>query len=75
MMRIGPHSLHSIETITINVPLFKKLRDIIFFYVLLPYIIYFMQSRHFSQYPAFISLKAKERDKKYIVKSPQRYKM
>jgi hypothetical protein len=48
--------------------------DYIIFYVLLPYIVYVMQSRHFSQYPAFISLKAKERDKKCIVKSPQRYK-
>ncbi len=45
------------------------------FYVLLPYIVYVMQSRRFSQHPAFISRTAKERDKKYIVKSPQRYKM
>ncbi len=44
------------------------------FYVLLPYIIYVMQSGHFSQCPAFLSLTAKERDKKYSVKSPQRYK-
>jgi hypothetical protein len=39
-------------------------------YVLLPYIIYVMQSGHFSQCPAFLSLTAKERDKKYSVKSP-----
>ncbi len=44
------------------------------FYVLLTYIVYVMQSHHFSQYPAFLSQTAKERDKKYIVKSPQRYK-
>jgi hypothetical protein len=43
------------------------------FYVLLPYIIYYiyvMQSRRFSQCPAFLLLTAKERDKKYSVKSP-----
>jgi hypothetical protein len=40
------------------------------FYVLLPNIIYVMQSRRFSQYPAFLSQMAKERDKKYIVQSP-----
>jgi hypothetical protein len=34
-----------------------------------------MQSCRFSQYPAFISRTAKERDKKCIVISPQRYKM
>ncbi len=45
------------------------------FYVLLTYIIYVMQSRRFSQCPAFLSRKAKQRDKKYIVKSPERYKM
>jgi len=44
------------------------------FYVLLPYIIYVMQSRRFSQCPALFSRTAKERDKKYSVKSPQRYK-
>ncbi len=31
---------------------------------------YFMQSGHFSQCPAFLSQTAKERDKKYSVKSP-----
>ncbi len=41
-----------------------------YFYVLLPYIIYVIQSGCFSQSPAFISRTAKERDKKYIVKSP-----
>jgi hypothetical protein len=40
------------------------------FYVLLPYIIYVMESGRFSQYPAFLSRVAKERDKKYSVKSP-----
>jgi hypothetical protein len=45
------------------------------FYVLLPYIIYVMQSRRFSQSPAFLSQTAKERDEKYSVKSPERYKM
>jgi hypothetical protein len=45
------------------------------FYVLLPYIIYVMLSRRFSHCPAFLSRTAKERDKKYSVKSPQRYKM
>ncbi len=40
------------------------------FYVLLPYIIYVMQWGRFSQYPAFLSRTAKERDKKYSVKSP-----
>jgi hypothetical protein len=44
------------------------------FYVLLPYITYVMQSGRFSQCPAFLSRMAKERDKKYSVKSPQRYK-
>ncbi len=39
------------------------------FYVLLPYIIYVMQPRRFSQSPAFLSRTAKERDKKYSVKS------
>jgi hypothetical protein len=43
-----------------------------FFYVLLPYIIYVMPSGHFSHCPPFISQTAKERDKKYSVKSPQR---
>ncbi len=41
-----------------------------YFYVLLPYIIYVMQSGHFSQCPTFLSQTAKERDKKYSVKSP-----
>jgi hypothetical protein len=45
------------------------------FYVLLPNIIYVMQSRRFSQYPAILSWTEKERDKKYSVKSPERYKM
>jgi hypothetical protein len=45
------------------------------FYVLLPYIIYVMPSGRFLHYPAFLSRTAKERDKKYSVKSPQRYKM
>ncbi len=45
------------------------------FYVLLPYIIYVMQSRRFSHCPAFLSRTAKQRDKKYSVKSPQQYKM
>jgi hypothetical protein len=40
------------------------------FYVLLPNIIYAMQPRRFSQYPAYLSWMAKERDKKYIVQSP-----
>ncbi len=44
-------------------------KSINIFYVLLPYIIYVMQSRHFSQCPSFLSRTAKERDKKYIVKS------
>ncbi len=48
--------------------------DFFSFYVLLPYIIYVMQSGHFSLCPAFLSRTAKERDKKYSVKSPQRYK-
>ncbi len=43
-------------------------------YVLLPYITYVMQSGRFSQCPAILSQTAKERDKKYSVKSPQRYK-
>ncbi len=43
-------------------------------YVLLPYITYVTQSGRFSQCPAFLSRMAKERDKKYSVKSPQRYK-
>jgi hypothetical protein len=46
----------------------------IIFYVLLPYIIYVMPSGRFSHCPAFLSRTAKQRDKKYIVKSPQRYK-
>jgi hypothetical protein len=41
-----------------------------FFYLLLPYIIYVMQSDHFSQCPAFIPQTAKEWYKKYSVKSP-----
>ena len=57
------------------VPQFLKQRDINSYYVLLPYIIYVMQSRRFSQRPAFLSRKAKQRDKKYIVKSPEQYKM
>jgi hypothetical protein len=40
------------------------------FYVLLPYIIYVMPSGRFSHCPAFLSRTAKERDKKYRVKSP-----
>ena len=52
------------------VPQFLKQRDINSYYVLLPYIIYVMQSGLFSQCPAFLSLTAKERDKKYSVKSP-----
>jgi hypothetical protein len=40
------------------------------FCVLLPYIIYVMQSGRFSQCPAFLSQTAKERDKNYSVKSP-----
>ncbi len=40
------------------------------FYVLLPYITYVMESGRFSQYPAILSQMAKERDKKYSVKSP-----
>ncbi len=44
------------------------------FYVLLPYIIYVMPSGRFSHCPAFLSRTAKQRDKKYIVKSPQLYK-
>ena len=52
------------------VPQFLKQRDINSYYVLSPYIIYVMQSGHFSQFPAFLSLTAKERDKKYSVKSP-----
>jgi hypothetical protein len=42
----------------------------IYVYVLSPYIIYIMQSRRFSQSPAFLSWTAKKRDKKYIVKWP-----
>jgi hypothetical protein len=57
------------------VPQFLKQRDINSYYVLLPYIIYVMQSRRFSQYPAFISRTAKEWDKKCIVKLLQQYKM
>ncbi len=45
-----------------------------YLYVLLPYITYVMESGRFSQYPAILSRTAKERDKKYSVKSPQRYK-
>ena len=47
---------------------------LIIFYVLLPYIIYVMELGRFSQSPAFLSRTAKERDKKYSVKSPWRYK-
>jgi hypothetical protein len=50
-------------------------RQNLHFYVLLPYIIYVMQSRRSSQCPALFSRTAKQRDKKYIVKSPERYKM
>jgi hypothetical protein len=39
-------------------------------YVLLPYIIYVMQSGGFSQSPAFLSRMAKELDEKYSVKLP-----
>jgi hypothetical protein len=39
-------------------------------YVLLPYIAYVMESGRFSQYHAILSQTAKERDKKYSVKSP-----
>jgi hypothetical protein len=52
------------------VPQFLKQRDINSYYVLLPYIIYVMQSRRFSQCTAILSWTAKERDKKYIGKSP-----
>jgi hypothetical protein len=52
------------------VPQFLKQRDINSYYVLLPYIIYVMQSGRFSHCPAFLSLTVKERDKKYSVKSP-----
>jgi len=38
---------------------------LIYYYVLLPYIIYVMQSGRFSQCPAFLGETAKERDKKY----------
>ncbi len=51
-------------------PLVERGRTSYCFYVLLPYIIYVMQSRRFSQSPAFLSRTAKERDKKYIVKAP-----
>ncbi len=47
-----------------------KISNLIFYYVLLPYIIYVMQSGRFSQCPAFLLQTAKERDKKYSVKSP-----
>jgi len=57
------------------IPQFLKQRDINSYYVLLPNIIYVMQSRRFSQYPAILSWTAKERDKNYSVKSPERYKM
>ena len=40
------------------------------FYVLLPHIIYVMESGRFSQSPAFLSQTVKERYKKYSVKSP-----
>ena len=40
------------------------------FYVLLPYIIYVMESGSFPQSPAFLSRTAKEGDKKYSVKTP-----
>jgi hypothetical protein len=53
----------------INATNFAQKQGQIKIYVLLPYIVYVMQSRHFSQYPAFLSRTAKERDKKYIVKS------
>jgi hypothetical protein len=46
------------------VPQFLKQRDINSYYVLLPYIIYVMQLRRFSQSPAFLSRTAKQRDKK-----------
>ena len=52
------------------VPQFLKQRDIKSYYVLLPYINYVMESGRFSQYPAILSRTAKERDKKYSVKSP-----
>jgi hypothetical protein len=46
------------------------------FYVLLPYIIYVMQSGRFSQSPAFLSRMAKERDEKYSVNhQPQEYNL
>ena len=48
------------------VPQFLKQRDINSYYVLLPYIIYVMESGRFSQCPAFLSRTAKQRDKKYI---------
>ena len=52
------------------IPQFLKQRDITSYYVLSPYIIYVMQSGRFSQCPAILSRIAKERDKKYSVKSP-----
>ena len=52
------------------VPQFLKQGDINSYYVLLPYITYVMESGRFSQYPAILSRTAKERDKKYSVKSP-----
>jgi hypothetical protein len=52
------------------VPHFLKQRDINSYYVLLPHIIYVMQSGRFSQCTAFFSQTAKERDKKYSVKTP-----
>ena len=39
-------------------------------YVLLPYIMYVMESGRFSHCPVFFSRTAKERDKKYSVKLP-----
>jgi len=52
------------------VPHFLKQRDINSYYVLLPYIIYVMESGRFSQCTAFLPRTAKQRDKKYSVKSP-----
>ena len=41
-----------------------------FLYILLPYIIYVIESGRFSHSPAFLSRTTKERDKKYSVKTP-----
>ena len=49
-------------------------RSEIILYVLLPYIIYVMESDHVSQSPAFLLQTAKERDKKYSAKLQQRFK-